>query len=189
MKSGPSTRVTAPPTTMASEQPPPTLRMQLKPEAPTTGHVDGAWWPRCRDLRTELPRLTAELTARIGQTERVTYNLTAWDPVAKRITTDHGVIRLDGFRSQQADTITVIGGQGGQRRLTLLVIPPDTFQGSAQDVLASASQAGNTDAVQALLAAKSAPHASTRDTAQLYSTSAATLSWEDEGGHSIREVV
>ncbi|WP_407919869.1 DUF5994 family protein [Haloechinothrix halophila] len=46
MKSGPSTHVTAPPAMMASEQPPPTPRMQLKPEAPTTGHVDGAWWPR-----------------------------------------------------------------------------------------------------------------------------------------------
>lgn len=189
MKSGPSTRVTVPPATMANEQPPLTLRMQLKPEAPTSGHVDGAWWPRCRDLRTELPSLTAELTARLGQIERVTYNLTAWDPVTKRITTDHGVIRLDGFRSQQADTITMIGGQGGQRRLTLLVIPPETSSENAQDVLASASQAGSTDAVQALLAASSAPPAPTREKAKPYSASAATHSWEAEGGQSIREVV
>ena len=30
------------------------LRLWLKPEAPTTGWVDGGWWPRSQDLAAEL---------------------------------------------------------------------------------------------------------------------------------------
>ena len=32
-------------------------RLRLKPKAPTTGYVDGAWWPRSDDLAIELPDL------------------------------------------------------------------------------------------------------------------------------------
>jgi hypothetical protein len=42
---------------MATEPPRLTLRLKLKPKAPTTGYVDGAWWPRSRDLSAELPAL------------------------------------------------------------------------------------------------------------------------------------
>ena len=31
------------------------LRLRLKPKAPRTGYVDGAWWPRSHDLAAELP--------------------------------------------------------------------------------------------------------------------------------------
>lgn len=50
MRSGLSTRTTIPSATSATEQPRLTLRMKLKPKAPTTGYVDGAWGPRSRDL-------------------------------------------------------------------------------------------------------------------------------------------
>ena len=32
-----------------------TPRLRLKPEAPHSGYVDGAWWPRSDDLTTVLP--------------------------------------------------------------------------------------------------------------------------------------
>ena len=35
------------------------VRLRLKPAAPTSGHVDGSWWPRSRDLAAELPDLLA----------------------------------------------------------------------------------------------------------------------------------
>jgi hypothetical protein len=34
-------------------------RLRLKPKAPQSGYVDGAWWPRSDDLSTELPDLLA----------------------------------------------------------------------------------------------------------------------------------
>lgn len=38
-----------------STPPEKTPRLRLKPKAPTTGYVDGAWWPHSADLPTELP--------------------------------------------------------------------------------------------------------------------------------------
>jgi hypothetical protein len=42
----------------------PWLCPRLKPEAPTTGHVDGAWW--IAGAVTELPALLAVLPVRLG---------------------------------------------------------------------------------------------------------------------------
>ncbi|WP_410639151.1 DUF5994 family protein [Amycolatopsis sp. lyj-346] len=41
-------------------------RLRLKPKAPTTGYVDGAWWPTSRDLTAELPPILAVLAVRLG---------------------------------------------------------------------------------------------------------------------------
>src|SRR5690242_271557 len=41
------------------QAPPRALRLRLKPKAPTTGWVDGGWWPRSRDLAAELLDLLA----------------------------------------------------------------------------------------------------------------------------------
>jgi hypothetical protein len=54
------------PAVMANEQPRYPLRLRLRPKALTTGYVDGAWWPRSRDLAAELPALLAVLTVRLG---------------------------------------------------------------------------------------------------------------------------
>jgi hypothetical protein len=56
---------------MVIEQPRLKLRRRRKPKAPTTGYVDGAWWPRSRDLAAELPVLIAVLAARLGSIVRV----------------------------------------------------------------------------------------------------------------------
>lgn len=45
------------------------LRMSLKPTAPTTrdaGYVGGAWWLRSRDLTTELPAPLDALAVRLA---------------------------------------------------------------------------------------------------------------------------
>ena len=39
---------------------------ELKRKAPTSGHVDGAWWPHSDDLSTELPDLLTVLAVRLG---------------------------------------------------------------------------------------------------------------------------
>ena len=89
------------------------------------------------------------MTDRLGSTERVSYHLGDWDPVGRSI--DVGgdfAVRLSGFHFQQRDTIDVLGPQ---KRITLLVIPPETSPQTADDALAAAAQPGNTDTVDALL--------------------------------------
>ncbi|HVV08578.1 DUF5994 family protein [Amycolatopsis sp.] len=125
-------------------------RSRLKAQAPTTGFVDGAWWPASRDLAAELPELLAALADRPGRIERVTYNLTEWEAAGSRLKIDGQVVRLEGFRSQHPDTVTVTG-QGWQR-LTLFVVPPETGPAAANDAMTTASQRGNGDTVEELVA-------------------------------------
>lgn len=71
MTSGSRSHITTPKTTLVNELPQLTLRLRTKPKAPTTGYVDGAWWPRSRDLAVELPALLAVPVVRLGQVQRV----------------------------------------------------------------------------------------------------------------------
>lgn len=124
------------------------VRLHLKPATPRSGHVDGGWWPRSRDLAAELPALLAAVTDRLGTAERVSYHLGDWEPSSRRIDVDGFAVRLSGFRFQPTATIDVLGPQ---KRITLLVIPPETSPQAADDTLAAAAQPGNTDTVDALL--------------------------------------
>ena len=67
---------------------------------------------------------------------------------------------MAGYRTQDHDTVDVISDR---RRLTLLVVPPETDPQAAQDALAAASRVGSTDGVEALLhrrrgGSRPAPH-------------------------------
>lgn len=128
------------------------LRLRLKPKAPSTGFVDGGWWPRSRDLAAELPSLLTVLSVRLGRIERVSYHLSDWDPAIRKISFSGGVVRLAGYRSQHPDTVNVIAA--GQR-VTLLVVPPEAAGQTAHAALMAAGQRGNTDDVEALLRSSS----------------------------------
>ena len=124
-------------------------RLSLKPEAPTTGFVDGAWWPASRDLAAELPALAAAVTSRLGPVEAVSYNIDAWDATPRRVAVGGAVVRMAGYHTQARDTVDV---RGARHLLTLLVVPPDTEPRTAAAALAAAGRAGNTDGLDALLA-------------------------------------
>jgi hypothetical protein len=129
-----------------------TPRLRLKPKAPTTGHVDGAWWPRSDDLSHELPDLLAVLSVRLGGIDRVMYNLAEWATVPRRLTTGGRAVRLDGYTRQPASTLQVLGADG-RDRILLLVIPPHSDPDAAHDAMMTAAAPGNTSSVDDLLAA------------------------------------
>jgi hypothetical protein len=128
-----------------------TLRLKLKPKAPPTGSVDGAWWPRTRDLSAELPALLAVLANRLGPVERVSYNLTAWDAAPRRLDIGDRQVRMGGFHAQDPHTVDVIGPSGS--RLTLLVLPSATDPVAAHQTLITASRRDNVDGIDHLLTA------------------------------------
>jgi hypothetical protein len=101
------------------------VRLRLKPKAPTTGWVDGGWWPRSRDLAAELPGLLSVLAVRLGRIERVSYHLGEWGPTLHRISWGGGVVRLEGYRSQRANTVDVLALE---QRVTLLVVAPEVVR-------------------------------------------------------------
>lgn len=98
-------------------------RVQLAPHTGPLG-VDGGWWPRSTDLTEELPVLLAAVADRVGHVAVVGYPLGAWAPAPEQLDTAAGAVRLQGFVSDDPQTLVVIGEHGSA--LSLLVIPPET---------------------------------------------------------------
>jgi hypothetical protein len=121
----------------------------LKPKAPTTGRVDGAWWPHSDDLANELPDLLAVLSVRLGAIDRVMYNLTEWVKAPKRLLTGGRAVRLDGYRLQPANTLEVLGI--GREKVLLLVVPPHTDPDRAHQTMMTAAAPDNASSVDDLL--------------------------------------
>ena len=77
------------------------------PAARTT--LDGAWWPRTRDLTQELPALVEELHRRGIRVTRVTYNPDLWGPAPRRLDADGRTIRLGWFRNLDRQLLNMTG--------------------------------------------------------------------------------
>jgi hypothetical protein len=126
-----------------------TPRLRLKPKAPITGVVDGAWWPRGDDLKTELPDLLAVLSVRLGEIDRVMYNLGEWAKMPRRLVAGGRSVRLDGYQRQPANTLQVQGL--GREKVVLLVVPPQTEAEEAHEAMMTAAAPDNASTVADLL--------------------------------------
>jgi hypothetical protein len=127
-----------------------TPRLRLKPKAPVTGYVDGAWWPHSDQLPTELPDLLAVLSVRLGSIDRVTYNLAEWAPAPVKMLYDGRLVRLAGYTRQPVNTIEVIGAN--RTKVVLLVVPAGTGSAIAHDTMMAAASPNNSLSVERLLA-------------------------------------
>jgi uncharacterized protein DUF5994 len=130
------------------DSPRPPLRLRLKPNGPPTGHVDGAWWPRSRDLTDELAALTDVLAARLGPVARLAFASEAWNPVAD---VDGRAVRLTALRPREKNIVRVSGSDG--RRITLLVVPPEAPDEAGNDAVMLAARRANSDEPADILAA------------------------------------
>jgi hypothetical protein len=126
-----------------------TPRLRLKPKAPSTGQVDGAWWPHSDDLAIELPDLLAVLSVRLGPIDQVTYNFADWAAAPATFPTGGETVRLSGFYQQQGNTVEVIGTN--RTKLVLLVVPSSTEAEHAHEILMSAAMPKDTSTVDYLL--------------------------------------
>ena len=126
-----------------------TPRLRLKPKAPSTGYVDGAWWPHSADLAAELPDLLAVLSVRLGVIGRVMYNLGEWAKVPSRLATGGRTVRLDGYQRQPVNTIEVVGLDNA--RIALLVVAPQTDPDQAHATMMAAAGVDDASTVDGLL--------------------------------------
>ena len=127
-----------------------TPRLRLKPKAPQSGHVDGAWWPRSDDLAAELPDLLAVLSVRLGRIDRVLYNVNEWaKPLSRKLETGGRQVRLDGYGRQPINTIEVLGVYGS--RIVLMVVPPNTDPDLAHEAMMTAAAPSDASMVGNLL--------------------------------------
>jgi hypothetical protein len=123
-------------------------RLRLRPPGALTGHVDGAWWPRSRDLAAELPELLAAIAAQMQPVGRVSYHPADWDPAPRRVVVGAQSVRLGWYRLMPAGTVDVISGL---RRITLIVVPAETPADVADDLLSRAANPANVEDVATLL--------------------------------------
>lgn len=118
--------------------PPASLRLRLKPGAPSTAYVDGGWWPQSKNLPTELPALLSSLAPLIGHIALVGYHLDAWDSAPENVDIGGDDVLLQGFTAHDPHSVVIIATSG--QRLTLLVISPDSEDREAQQALSNASE-------------------------------------------------
>ncbi|MFD5404145.1 DUF5994 family protein [Streptomyces griseorubiginosus] len=155
------------------------LRLSLSPTGPAPALLDGAWWPRSRDLMAELPSLTAVLDPLWGRITRVTVNPTHWPVVPRKVPVAGHVVKVGWFLAEQdPHELLLLSYHVG--RWNLLVIPPRTDPVTAAWLMTAASDPLGTSTASRLMA----------EAARLRAVSEADRAvkavWDSEGGHAAR---
>ncbi|GAA2273735.1 MULTISPECIES: DUF5994 family protein [Kitasatospora] len=117
-----------------------------------TGRLDGAWWPRSRDLLLELPDLAAELEKRWGRVIRITVNPAQWPAIPRRIPVAGHTVHVGWFTTEQDQHMITVFSYA-PRRLDLLVIPPSTEAVDAGRLMYEAADPTSSRTASALLTA------------------------------------
>ncbi|WP_327352473.1 DUF5994 family protein [Streptomyces sp. NBC_01304] len=136
-----------------------TPRLALKPEA-AVGHglLDGAWWPRSRDLPHELPSLTDVLDPLWGRVTRIAVNPGQWPVVPREVPVGGRVVKVGWFKAElDPHKILLLSYTVG--RWDLLVIPPELSEAAAARLMAAATDTtGPQLTASALIAAEEAAY-------------------------------
>jgi Family of unknown function (DUF5994) len=138
--------------------PEPGARISFRQPISGSGSIDAAWWPRSRDLAAELPALLDVLWTAAREINRVTYNLTAWDPAPRRVSIEGRTVRLGGFATSDPLTLTLLDAWG-RERIDILVIAPGTEPAVAERALLLASVADSPYGAAEIIARASHPAA------------------------------
>ncbi|MBV7696085.1 DUF5994 family protein [Streptomyces sp. TRM70350] len=158
----------------------PAARLTLKTDGSSRGLLDGAWWPRSRDLLSELPALTGVLAPLWGRITRIAVNPEHWPVIPRKVPVEGHIVRV-GWFTPEIDPHKLLLLSYGTGRWDLLVIPPETGAASAARLMAAASDYdGPPLTASALIAADEARHGVSATGEPLDSDEA----WEYEGGAS-----
>ncbi|WP_338684409.1 DUF5994 family protein [Streptomyces acidiscabies] len=174
-----STRSSSP-TLAADDRPPAPLRLALAPAGSAPALLDGAWWPRSRDLTAELPSLTDVLDPLWGRITRVTVNPTLWPVVPHKVPVAGHVVKVGWFLAEQdPHELLLLSYRTG--RWDLLVIPPETEPSSAAWLMAAAGDPSRTSTASRLMEQAAGLRT-------VYETDRAVEAvWSSEGGHEARD--
>ncbi|MFI6409243.1 DUF5994 family protein [Streptomyces sp. NPDC050548] len=136
----------------------PAARLALKSDGAVRGLLDGAWWPRSRDLLSELPALTAVLDPLWGRITRIAVNPTYWPTVPHKVPVAGHIVKV-GWFADEIDPHQLLLLSYCIGRWDLLVIPPETGAEAAARLMAAASDPDGPPLTgSALIAADEGPH-------------------------------
>lgn len=168
------------PSMFEDRSPSPYPRLSLAPVGSAPALLDGAWWPRSRDLEAELPSLLAVLDPLWGRITRVAVNPVHWPVVPRKVPVAGHVVKVGWFLTEQdPHELLLLSYRVG--RWNLLVVPPQTTPGSAAWLMAAASDPLGMSTASRLM-----------EEATLLRTVAETdraveAVWDSEGGHMVRD--
>lgn len=154
--------------------PPLTARLSLTPKTTRAGPLDGAWWPRSRDLAAELPALADALEEPYGRITRVAVNPTGWPVVPHTVPATGHTVHVGWFTEQDPDKMILLSYTVG--RCDLLVIPPETEPAAAARLMAAAAVPGSVLAAGDLMSDEAATGRRMRDARSGEDV------WEADGG-------
>lgn len=117
----------------------PALRMSLAPVGSAPAVLDGARWPRSRDLAAEPPSLVAVLDSLWGRITRVTVNPTHWPAdFPRKVPVDGHIVKVGWFLAEQ-DAHQLLLLSYRTSRWDLLAVPPETDPTTAAWLMTAAS--------------------------------------------------
>ncbi|MGG2462049.1 DUF5994 family protein [Streptomyces sp. RGM 3693] len=161
-------------TIISERAPSPPARLSFTPAGSPPGLLDGAWWPRSRDLFRELPALIEALDARWGRITHVTVNPTYWPVVPRKVPVAGHTVHVGWFAAEQdPNKLILLSYTAG--RWDLLVIPPETDPAAAARLMSAAATLGGLLTASALMASE-------RTTHDAQETLWREEDWETEGG-------
>ncbi|WP_426567623.1 DUF5994 family protein [Streptomyces canus] len=164
------------------------LRLVLAPLGTAPALIDGAWWPRSRDLTAELPALVEALDPVWGRITRVTVNPMFWPVVPRKLPVHGHVVHVGWFEAEQdPHKLLLLSYTVG--RWDLLVIPPETEPVIAARLMATATDPSRSLTASGLMHEAEAFGIAAEDIAAeeaAGSDSAREAVWDSEGGHDSR---
>ncbi|MCZ4125903.1 DUF5994 family protein [Streptomyces sp. H39-S7] len=129
----------------------PATRILLKPRCADRGMVDGAWWPRSRDLASELPSLVAGLDECWGRITRVAVNVRMWPEIPEKVPAGIHTVSVGWFDAEQEpDDLLLLSYTVG--RWDLLVVPPECDPERAARLMSAAADVHNRQSTGELMA-------------------------------------
>ncbi|WP_424887417.1 DUF5994 family protein [Streptomyces sp. XH2] len=128
-------------TTTAEHPHPLPARLSLTPGT-APGLLDGAWWPRSRDLTRELPALAERLDHSWARVSRVTVNPAFWPVIPRKVPVTGHTVHVGWFGNEQDPHKLLLLSRTADR-LDLLIIPPETGPAAAARLMTAATTPGS----------------------------------------------
>jgi hypothetical protein len=161
------------------------VRIAFRQPVTDDGLLDAAWWPRSRDLESELPGLLDTLWLAGRDVVRVSYALDYWDRAPRRLRVDGRVVRMGGFHTQIPGLLTLLDAWG-RERINVMVVPPDTPPAVADRALALVAGDPNADHPDQVLEHARDQLTAGADDRRHVDANARNGAWEDDGGQLSR---
>ena len=131
----------------------PPARVALKTADLSHGPLDGAWWPRSRDLLGELPALVDALDPLWGRITRIAVNSRHWPVVPRKVPVNGHVVKA-GWFGAELDPHKLLLLSYAPGRWDLLVIPPETDSTVAARLMAASADPRSALTASELIAAE-----------------------------------